>query len=63
MQELVLKDLEKTLRSAKLLGFEIPKKVHLINDTFANLGLATATHKLKRHEAKIYFKKEIDGMY
>ena len=39
----------------KLLGFEIPKKIFLINDTFMNLGLTTATAKLKRHEIKKYF--------
>ena len=47
-----MKSLEKHAKSHKLLGFEIPRKVLLIHDNFMNLGLTTATAKLKRHEIK-----------
>ena len=38
-----MKEIEKTGREYKLLGFEIPKKIKLIDDNFLNLGLTTAT--------------------
>ena len=63
INELILKNLEKHARDNKLLGFEIPNKIFLINDTFMNLGLTTATAKLKRHEIKKYFQTEINNMY
>jgi len=42
----MLKEIEEHCRANKLLGFEIPKSIFLINDTFMNLGLTTATSKL-----------------
>lgn len=42
----MLKDIDEHSRANKLLGFEIPKAILLINDTFMNLGLTTATSKL-----------------
>ncbi|KAI9228234.1 MAG: hypothetical protein DHS80DRAFT_15894 [Piptocephalis tieghemiana] len=47
-----------------LKGFEQVRAIRLIPEPFTvDSGLLTPTFKLKRHEAKAYFLKEIDEMY
>ena len=60
----VLVDLEVMGKKDKLRGFEFIKAVHIHPDLFtADSGLLTPTFKLKRNEAAIYFRPQIDVMY
>ncbi|KAJ3377928.1 Long chain acyl-CoA synthetase 7 peroxisomal [Lobulomyces angularis] len=62
--ELVSKDLLAHAKGSELKGFEILKKIRLYHEQFSmENGLLTPTFKLKRHEAKILFKNQIDEMY
>lgn len=60
---MVLEEMNITAKKAKLCGFEIARKLHLIDSNFGDLQLMTTSFKLKRHEAKKYFLKEISEMY
>jgi long-chain acyl-CoA synthetase len=45
-------------------GFEIIKKIFLFKDEFTiENDLVTPTLKVKRHNAKKFFEKEIEDMY
>ena len=60
----MLKDIDDYSRKNGLKGFEVIKKIYLSKEHFTiENNLFTTTQKLKRHEAKKYFKKEIDNMY
>lgn len=61
--DIVLKSLNEAATNAKLKGFEKIKKVYLCPKDFNVHQLVTATFKLKRNEAKAFFKSEIDVMY
>jgi len=48
----------------ELKGFEIPRNVYLEHEQFSvQNDLLTSTFKLKRHQAKRYYAKQIDAMY
>ena len=48
----------------KLTGFEKVKRFTIFNEDFTpENGILTATMKLKRHDAKLRFQKDIDRMY
>jgi long-chain acyl-CoA synthetase len=59
----LLKELDKHCRASKLYGFEVLKQIHLVPTSLIILGLCTPSFKLKRNDAKIYFKKELDYLY
>jgi long-chain acyl-CoA synthetase len=59
----VLENMNKQAKAEKLMGFEMVRKLRLMNDAFALKGLVTSTFKLKRHEAKKFFEAEIKAMY
>jgi len=60
----VLADLKAIGKEAKLHGFEMIKRVHLAAEEFSvENNLLTPTFKLKRNEAKKFFKTQIDEMY
>ncbi|KYQ93603.1 fatty acyl-CoA synthetase [Tieghemostelium lacteum] len=62
--KMILDDLVKTGRSAKLFGFEIPKAIHLIDEPFSDQnGLMTPSFKLKRPQIKDHFSQEIANLY
>ena len=64
LKQEILKDLETTGKKADLKGFEIVKKIHLFKGTFGvENDLATPTQKIKRHNAKKYFKEILDELY
>jgi long-chain acyl-CoA synthetase len=45
-------------------SFETVKRVHISNELFtADNGLLTPTFKLKRKEATIKYRKELDNLY
>jgi long-chain acyl-CoA synthetase len=47
-----------------LRGFEIVKNIYLTHELFSiENGLLTPTFKLKRHQAKFKYQKEIEAMY
>jgi long-chain acyl-CoA synthetase len=50
-------------KANKLQGFEFVKKIRLEKDSFQTKDLFTTTFKMKRHEAKNFYLKEIDEMY
>lgn len=51
------------LKAEGLFGFEIPKQIKLDTVIFALRGLLTPTFKLKRHEAKKFYEKDIQELY
>ncbi|CAM9816007.1 unnamed protein product [Chrysoparadoxa australica] len=64
VRELFLKEMREKGKEAKLKGFEQTKAVHLSPELFSvDNDLLTPTFKLKRHQAKLKFKKEIDTLY
>ena len=63
VNKLILDEITAHAKKAKLFGFEMARKLHLIDVTFAELELMTTSFKLKRHEAKKCFLKELTEMY
>jgi long-chain acyl-CoA synthetase len=60
----ILKDLEDLGRSKDFKGFEVIKKVYLIHEHFTiDNRLLTPTMKVKRHEVKNKYLKQIKEMY
>ncbi len=59
----IFNNLEEIGKTEKLLGFEKVKKIHLDTVSFVNSGCCTPSFKMKRHEAKNYYKSQIDHMY
>ena len=60
----ILKDIEVFSKENDFKGFEIIKKVYLSKEAFTvENDLATPTLKVKRHNAKKYFQKQINEMY
>lgn len=62
-QDAVIKELNIVGKEGKLLGFEMVKKIYFEKDSFVNKDILTTTFKIKRHEAKILYQKEIDELY
>ncbi|BHF80888.1 Long-chain-fatty-acid--CoA ligase 4 [Sparganum proliferum] len=62
--DIVLKDIQDVCRGKKLASFEIPKKLVLDPDPWTpESGLVTEALKIKRHNVKPKFLKEIEQMY
>jgi long-chain acyl-CoA synthetase len=59
----ILKEIKTLGKAEGLKGFEVPQKIHVSDKTFGDLGLLTATMKVKRIEAKTYFKSTFDTLY
>ncbi|CAJ0756484.1 12823_t:CDS:2 [Entrophospora sp. SA101] len=56
--------LQKFGKANDLKGFENIKNIYLTSEPFSvENGMLTPTFKLKRHQAKLHFKKQIDEMY
>ena len=64
LKSIIMADLTKLGRANGLLGFEIPKSIHLSDEEFSvENGLLTPTFKLKRQQARDKYEKEIERMY
>jgi long-chain acyl-CoA synthetase len=64
LKKVIMSDLKKIGTAAKLNSFEMIKSVHLSPFEFSvENDMLTPTFKLKRNEAKIAFKTQIDTMY
>ena len=63
VKEAVLNELSQVGKEGKLVGFEIVKNIYLEKDSFLNKGILTTTLKVKRHEARIFYQKEIQELY
>ena len=64
LKSIIMADLTKLGRANGLLGFEIPKSIHLSDEEFSTEnGLLTPTFKLKRQQARDKYEKEIERMY
>ena len=63
VKTMIMEEMNAQAKKAKLFGFEMARKIHLIDTNFQDLELMTTSFKLKRHEAKKYFIKEITEMY
>ena len=61
--DMVLEKMNAHAKKEKLFGFEMARKIVLIDTPFLDLDLQTTSFKLKRHEAKKYFQAEINEMY
>jgi long-chain acyl-CoA synthetase len=64
VKEIIMDEIQKMAKEAKLHGFEIPADICLISEPFTiENGLLTPTFKTKRHKAFLKYKNEIDNMY
>ncbi|ETO30003.1 hypothetical protein RFI_07116 [Reticulomyxa filosa] len=64
VETLIRNELERLSQQEKLNGFEKIKQFVLVAEDFTiENGLLTTTLKLKRHEAKLKYQKEIEYMY
>ena len=64
LKEEIIKEIDDFGRKNGLKGFEIPKKIHLFKDEFSvENQVMTPTMKIRRHNAKKFFEKEINDMY
>ena len=59
----VLRSIQEVCRASGLRGYEIPKRVLLTAEPFTPQNVLTATMKLKRREARTFFKQELDQLY
>ena len=59
----ILKEIKTLGKAEGLKGFEVPQKIHVSEQTFGEIGLLTATMKVKRLEAKAHFKNTFDNLY
>ena len=60
----IIKDIDVYGRKNDLKGFELPKKIHLCKEPFSiENQIITPTLKIRRHQAKKYFAKEINALY
>ncbi len=60
----VIKDIDIYGRKNDLKGFELPKKIHLCKEPFSiESQIITPTLKIRRHQAKKFFAKEINKLY
>lgn len=63
IKDAVIKELNIVGKEGKLFGFEMVKNIYFEKDSFVNKDILTTTFKIKRHEAKILYQKEIDELY
>lgn len=63
VKKMVNDDLVQQSKQGKLKGFEMIKKFEIEPVLFKDFDLLTETHKVKRNEAKIFFKERFDKMY
>jgi len=59
----IIEEMNSCAKRAKLLPFEMAKKIVLDPKSFGQNDLMTPSLKLKRHEAKAHYSKEIETMY
>jgi long-chain acyl-CoA synthetase len=64
LKSLIMHDIKRLGKHCGLLGFEIPKALHLDSEAFSvENGLLTPTFKLKRQQARDKYEKQIEDMY
>ena len=63
VREKILAILNDAAKKSGLMGFEQAKNIFVEVKPFAAQGIVSTTMKLQRHEAKKFYKKEIDRMY
>ena len=63
LKRAILAELQARSKHAKLNGFEVVKNIHLEPEAWTGDNLLTPTFKLKRKDAEIKYKAEIDRMY
>jgi len=64
LKAIMMAEIKKIGKANGLLGFEIPKAIHLSDQPFTvEDGLLTPTFKLKRQQARDKFEREIERMY
>lgn len=60
----IMKEIKRVAKESGLLGFEIPKAIHLESEPFSvDNELMTPTFKLKRPQARDKYEKRIEAMY
>ena len=60
----IIKDIDFYGRKNDLKGFELPKKIYLCKEPFSiENQIITPTLKIRRHQAKKFFAKEINKLY
>jgi len=62
--QIILEDMKKQGKLAKLKGFEFPKAIYVEPEPFSpENGLLTPTFKLKRPKVRDHYRKKIDILY
>jgi long-chain acyl-CoA synthetase len=60
----IMKEIKRVAKESGLLGFEIPKAIHLESEPFSvDNELMTPTFKLKRPQARDKYETRIEAMY
>ena len=60
----IIKELDSYGRKNDLKGFELPKKIFLVREPFSvDNQIITPTLKIRRHNAKKFFREEIKKLY
>lgn len=63
IREKIVSELNSAGKQAGLMSFEQPKNIYVELKPFAAQGIVSTTMKLQRHEAKKFYKAQIDAMY
>jgi long-chain acyl-CoA synthetase len=64
LNALLMIEIKRVAKEGGLLGFEVPKAIHLVSEPFSvENALLTPTFKLKRQQARDKYEKEIEAMY
>ena len=63
IKQKILESMNAQGKLEKLAGFEFVRRLHLISDSFGVNELITSTFKLKRHEAKNFYLKQLNALY
>ena len=63
IKAMVLEEMKMAGKGKQFTTFELIRNVILEKSPFATKDLLTTTFKMKRHEAKNYYKGQIEGMY
>jgi long-chain acyl-CoA synthetase len=64
LKDFLMKEIKRVAKESGLLGFEVPKAIHLESELFSvDNELLTPTFKLKRPQARDKYEKQIEAMY
>ena len=64
LKSAIMADIKKISKDAGLHGFETPKEIYIEHNMFSpENDLVTPTFKVKRDKLRVFYEKQISGMY